>query len=48
MTVVWSMKEFKEELPNWSNNYSVTLTLKDEKPGTILMKFVKGEDGCQD
>ncbi len=48
MTVVWHMQELKEDLPNWSDDYTVTLTLKDEKPGTVWIKLVKGPDGRED
>lgn len=44
----WSLAELREDLANWSDNYSVTVTIKDEEPGTIWMKFQKGPDGCQD
>ena len=47
MTVDWSMEEFKEDLPNWSDNYTVTVTMKDEEPGTIGSKMVKGSDGYE-
>lgn len=44
----WILAELREDLENWSDNYSVEVTLKDEEPGTIWMKFLKGEDGAED
>ena len=44
---VWSISELKENLDNWSNNYTVEVALSRSGP-TIWMKFVKGEDGHQD
>ncbi len=48
MTVEWSLAELREDLANWSDNYSVTVTMNPEEPGTIWMKFAKGPDGCPD
>lgn len=44
----WGMAELRKDLVNWSDNYSVTVTLNPEEPGKILMVFQKGPDGCQD
>lgn len=43
----WSISELKENLENWSKNYTVEVALSRSGP-TVWMKFVKGEDGCQD
>ena len=43
----WSMAELREDLKNWSDDYTVDITMNSEEPGIIWMKFVKGEDeGC--
>lgn len=45
---VWSISELKENLENWSKNYTVHVTLTRQEP-TVWMKFVKEEDEeCQD
>lgn len=44
---IWSISELKSNLGNWSNNYTVHVTLTRQEP-TVWMKFVKGEDDCQD
>ena len=44
---VWTISELKANLGNWSNNYTVQVTLTRQEP-TVWMKLVKGEDGCQD
>jgi hypothetical protein len=45
---VWTISKLKANLGNWSNNYTVQVTLTRQEP-TVWMKFVKGEDeGCQD
>lgn len=43
---VWSISELREGLGNWSDDYTVEITLTRQEP-TVWMKFVKGEDGCQ-
>ena len=46
---VWSMAQLKEDLANWSDNYyTVEITMNSSEPGTVRMKFVKGEDGWKD
>lgn len=44
----WSLADLKKDLVNWSDRYSVTVTLNPEEPGKIWMVFQKEEDGCQD
>jgi hypothetical protein len=39
----WSMAEFKEDLRNWSDNYTVNVTMTRQEP-TVWVKFVTGED----
>lgn len=48
MTFEWSLAELREDLANWSDNYSVDITMNSDEPGKIWMVFVKGEDGCPD
>ena len=45
---VWSMTELKEDLGNWSDDYTVDITLNSSEPGKIWMVFHKGENECQD
>lgn len=44
----WSMAELKEDLRNWSDNYTVDITMNSSEPGKIWMVFQKGPDGCED
>jgi len=44
----WSMAELKEDLGNWADDYTVDISLDSSQPGKIWMKFVKGNDGCED
>lgn len=44
----WIMAEFKCDLDNWSNNYSVDIMMNSSEPGKIWMVFQKEEAGCQD
>jgi len=44
---IWSISELKENLDNWSNNYTVHVTLTRTGP-TVWMKFVKGEEEYRD
>lgn len=48
MTFEWSLAKLRKDLVNWSDDYSVTVTLNDEEPGIIWMVFQKEPDGCQD
>lgn len=44
----WILAELKEDMGNWSDNYTVDITMNSKEPGTVWSQFVKGEDGCAD
>ena len=45
---VWTISELREDLANWSDQWSVIVTLNPVEQGEIWMVFHKIDDGYQD